>query len=362
MSEQDELVDRFVTVTKASRALGQQYLDRNNNDLMSAIEDFYATGPTDIQSSASNPKKRSGINTFKDLNDDDDDDSKTNTNFFTGGEKSGLQVEEPNKKDKKSLINDIFERARQQMDQPDDRPSAQDLHASIPKFTGTGFKLGDGETPSEVISDPTAGLPKRLPKAHREITFWKTGFTVADGALHRYDDPANQNVLAELNQGRVPISLLNVDFGQDVDVSVIRKTDEDYVPPKTRLGGFSGSGQRLGSPVPGEPITSLSMPASQSQSQTETETAPVSKLEQHEEQGDTSVQIRFANGKRITKKFDSHHSITEVYEFVQHHEYSTPGRQFILSHAFPVKAIENTSSLTIGNAGLKNAVIVQRWV
>ena len=57
----------------------------------------------------------------------------------------------------------------------------------------------------------------------REITFWKQGFTVGDGPLHRYDDPRNASVLQELNQGRVPMSILDVEFGQDVDVSVYKK-------------------------------------------------------------------------------------------------------------------------------------------
>lgn len=216
------------------------------------------------------------------------------------------------------------------MDEPDDRPSAMDSGIPKPKFTGQGHKLGDGENPSETIPDPIAHFPRRPEKANREIIFWKQGFTIADGPLHRYDDPSNSAVLQELNQGRVPLALLNVEFGQDVDVSVVRKTDEDYKPPKRKVGGFGGQGHRLGSPVPGEPLGSH-------ESTDETvsiETPSTNKEPEPESVGDTQVQIRFANGKKTSHKFNSTDPISTVYDFVRRHEFSDPSKSFILSHAF----------------------------
>lgn len=299
-----------------------------------------------------------GIKTFRDLNGDDDDelDDKTNTNFFTGGEKSALQVEDPNKKDKnreQSLIDQIFKKAQEQMSQPDDRPSANQPEFEAPKFTGTGFKLGDGTEPSETFIDPNAHR-HRPTKVTRELTFWKQGFTVGDGPLHRYDDPANEQVLQELNRGRVPVSLLNVEFGQDVDVSVIKKNDQDY-QPKKKIGGYHGHGQRLGSPVPGEsfekPVVS------------EPEVSKPQEVDNSNESsnGDSLVQIRFANGKKTSHKFNSTDPILTVYEFVRVHEFNEQGRPFNLSHAFPVKPIEDSDDVTVADAKLKNAVIVQRW-
>ena len=37
--------------------------------------------------------------------------------------------------------------------------------------------------------------------AVRHITFWREGFSIEDGELLRYDDPANAQVLAEINSG-----------------------------------------------------------------------------------------------------------------------------------------------------------------
>lgn len=320
----------------------------------------------------------SGVRTFRDLNnEDDEEDDKTNTNFFTGGEKSALQVEDPNNRKnrrgaggeagEKSLVDQIFQRAKEQMGQPDDRPSAQDDDESEedhrPKFTGSGFKLGDGVEPSTEIKDPdTATLgsgSRKVPgKVTREIIFWKQGFTVADGPLHRYDDPENAAIMQELNRGRVPMTLLDVEFGQDVDVSVYKKTDEDWTPPKRKIGGFHGQGQRLGSPVPGEgaPAAEVAKLVPVEEASKAAESIP------NEGEGDSLVQIRFASGKRVSHKFNSSDSISKVYEFVRQHPLSSPQRSFILSHSFPVKPIDDSEETTVEQAKLKNAVIVQRWV
>ena len=43
--------------------------------------------------------------------------------------------------------------------------------------------------------------------AIRYITFWREGFTVEDGELMRYDDPANERILSEINSGYSRLSL-----------------------------------------------------------------------------------------------------------------------------------------------------------
>lgn len=41
--EREQLIQQFVTVTNSSEYLAEQYLTRNKNDLINAIEDYYAT-------------------------------------------------------------------------------------------------------------------------------------------------------------------------------------------------------------------------------------------------------------------------------------------------------------------------------
>lgn len=360
----DHLVELFVAVTSAPRSIAAQYLQRNNNDLGAAIEDFYASNTRTPTPPRDQPARLGGIRTLRDFHEDEDD--KTANHFFTGGEKSALQVENPDKKLPRGgaaagaqreplLVEKIFQRAREQMGEADDRPLAQgEPPVELPQhFTGRGFRLGDGEGDLEVVGGPQAGLAaaQRPAKVSREITFWRQGFTVGDGELRRYDDPENEQLLHELKQGRVPVSLLNVEFGQDVDVLVVRKVDEDYTPPKRPAGGFHGQGQRLGLPVPGE---------------TAPEPAPVSVLSEPAEpepeaEGDCRVQIRFANGQRVGHNFNSSDPVLRVYEFVRAHPHTAGSRPFVLSHTFPVKAIDEHGDETVALAKLKNAVIVQRW-
>jgi UBX domain-containing protein 1 len=39
--------------------------------------------------------------------------------------------------------------------------------------------------------------------AIRHLTFWREGFSVEDGELRRYDDPAQAQILSEINAGYV---------------------------------------------------------------------------------------------------------------------------------------------------------------
>lgn len=378
----ESAIKEFIRVTNESRYIAEQYLGRNRDDVELALEDYFSQKGSFNAPGTSKSKLKStrkgGLHLLLDYRGDDNDDEDDQTNFFTGGEKSGLQVENPNKDRDEgdgrrggqsgNLIEQIFQRAEQQMNQPDDRPSAQANDEEVPQrtFTGRGHRLGDTEGPSQDIEEEKdVGRNKPL-KVSRKITFWKQGFTVEDGPLHRYDDPQNAHVLEDLIQGRVPVSLLDVEYGQDVDVSVFRKTNEDYVPPKTKTTGFRGEGVRLGSPVPGELATvqepvaekaaePVKQVAQASASSTES-TKPASKSDV-----EAPVQIRFANGKRVSHRFKISDATADVYTFVRNHEYSEP-RPFILSLAFPVSPIEDSSELTVAEAKLKNAVVVQRWV
>ena len=257
------------------------------------------------------------------------------------------------------MVEQIFEKARQQMGQVDDRPSANadDTEDSTgPSFVGTGFKLGDGSSASEQIKDTDDHGSKPPAKVTRVITFWRQGFTVADGPLHRYDDPENASVLEELNRGRVPMALLDVEYGQDVDVSVYRKTDEDYQPPKRKIQGFHGLGQRLGSPVPGDGAALVSSATAVAVPEVSEAPKPNS-----EGEGDAKVQIRFANGTKVAHRFNSSDLVAVVYQFVATHPNTESSREFVLTHSFPVKPIENSTEVTVAEAKLKNAVIIQRW-
>ncbi len=302
-------------------------------------------------SSSNKPKMK----TFQDLVNSDGKDEDDEQNFFAGGGRgSGLEVENPS--DPQNLVQDLLRKAQAGEGHPDRmNEDSSSSEPSKPKFTGTGYSLGSSEVPSRVVGASRSNQPKKLEKAEREITFWKDGFQVGDGKLFRYDDPANATYLAELNSGRAPLSLLNVEYGQDVDVNVIKKLDEEYKPPKRKIGGFHGSGQRLGSPV----STDYKPPQSTSPAPVPTQEKQEPAKPKDEGSGDTQVQIRLADGRRVVRRVESSGPVSQLYDYVTSETSSS--KPFILSHAFPVKPIEDKTQ-SIKEAGLVNAVVVQRWV
>ena len=96
----------------------------------------------------------------------------------------------------------------------------------------------------------------------RRLTFWRNGFSIEDGPLMLYEDPANKELLEAIHSGRAPPSLFGVRYNQPLQVMVDQKTNEDYVKPKSITRAFGGSGNRLGSPAPEAMGSGASTPTS----------------------------------------------------------------------------------------------------
>src|SRR5205807_2381805 len=104
--------------------------------------------------------------------------------------------------------------------------------------------LGGDDAPSRIVEDPTPPILERAPRVRRVLHLWRNGFSVDDGELYRYDDPANAETLEMINRGAAPLSLLNVRPGQEVDLEVNPHREEDYKPQPKKYKPFSGQGQR----------------------------------------------------------------------------------------------------------------------
>lgn len=194
------------------------------------------------------------------------------------------------------------------MTSPRDQPAADAASSAVPAssaFRGSGNTLGSDETPSEAVpaqggpatdaAAPSLGfgssnmmdrLLGSMPggfggsgagagaggfggaqgaqgdddeededddegeRQVRRLTFWRDGFSIADGPLMRYDAPGNREILQAIQSGRAPPSLFGVRYDQPLQVEVEQRTNEDYVPPPKVFKGFEGEGNRLGSVVP----------------------------------------------------------------------------------------------------------------
>ena len=422
----EELVAQFIDMTSASPqdvhacsqtiALGhiltrqlqaQQYLANSSWDLSSAVTEFYnppeegeqasqstsasrpeVPQPIPTTSSAGPPPapivKPKKFATLGDLSgsstgghaghnhdDDEDDEEDDDPNLYAGGEKSGLAVENPD-----DLKRKIIERAKRlaypfEMHRATtnaccsnaQRPGGDDPRAPSSHFTGTAHTLGGDDTPSEMIPDPVASTPQRPQLVTRRLHFWADGFSVDDGPLYRLDDPRNSDILAQIKQGRAPMHILNVRQDQEVDVQLEQHRD-NYVPPKKKYKPFEGGGQRLGSPTPGVDVSSSSISApAAAPSMTGTESTSANpSVDVNESEPTVSLQIRLGDGTRLVSRFNTTHTIGDVYNFVNASSPIGRNRPWALMTTFPSKELTDKNQILGDLAEFKRGgVVVQKW-
>lgn len=240
----------------------------------------------------------------------------------------------------------------------DERPSSH--------FRGSGTTLGGDDAPSRTIPDPNASAGSSAPaeRAHRELHLWRDGFSVDDGALFRYDDPANARTLEMINTGHAPLHILNVEHGQEVDVEVHAHKDEDYKQPKKKYVPFSGSGQRLGSPTPGASSASTSIAAATSSATTgSASTGSAAPTVDVDSSAPTvTLQIRLGDGTRLQSRFNTTHTIGDVYDFVTRASPSSQEREYALMTTFPSKELTDKAQVLGDMSEFKRGgVVVQKW-
>ncbi|KAJ5099612.1 UBX domain-containing protein 1 [Penicillium argentinense] len=300
-AEHDEVVSQFCAMTGTQPEQAQQYLAANHGDIEAAVTEFFAEQDEALQemntgggrqlgteqssnapgggrtlgggaatatsaapeasssSRLSAPKKKfatlGDFSTGDGGHDSSDDDDSVDQDFFAGGEKSGLAVQNPDDLKKK-----ILEKARRAQPPPSDEPQSRPSH-----FTGTARTLGGDDAPSRVVEDLAGPAPERAQRVQRTLHFWADGFSVDDGDLYRSDDPRNAEILEGIRQGRAPLTIMNVQAGQEVDVE-LKQHEEKFTKPKPKYKPFSGAGQRLGSPTPGIQSQPSAPPAAPAQS------------------------------------------------------------------------------------------------
>ena len=241
------------------------------------------------------------------------------------------------------------------------RPGGDEPRAPSSNFTGTARTLGGDDAPSRVIQDPSASAPRRPALVERHLHFWEDGFSVDDGPLYRTDDPANADILAMIRQGRAPLHIMNVEHTQEVDVK-LEQHAEKYKPPKQKYKAFSGGGQRLGSPTPGPSTNSppSNPPAINAPSPATAPNPAVFNVD--ESQPTVSLQVRLGDGTRLTSRFNTTHTVGDVYDFVNRSSSSGQGRAWVLMTTFPSKELQDKGQ-ALGDVSefKRGGVVVQKW-
>ncbi|PWN32101.1 SEP-domain-containing protein [Meira miltonrushii] len=331
--------------------------------------------------------RSSGPGNGEDDDDDEEDgprDGRDPAHFFTGGERSGLSVQNPDhgrRGGAPNVVQDILQRARQMAERHWGEGGPAQGGAKAPSsFAGQGRTLGEASSAtaeSGASEGGAAGGSSNMPGgfqlagegardeeenndgsavANRRIIFWTDGFSLEDGPLCRYDDPAHAHTLAMINQGAAPLSFLNVRFGQRVNLTVEQKQEKYTPPPPPPMKPFGGSGNRLGSPATSLGASSSSAAAPTSQA----EPATPSNFEVDSSKPTTQLQIRLADGQRMVGRFNLTHTVRDVRGYINAGHPGMSSRPYVLQTSFPPKPVSDENQ-TLQEAGLANAVIIQKW-
>lgn len=375
VAQTDEMVSEFAAVTGADEERCRFYLQSAHWDLNVALETFYdqsgdgdepvEVDPQDApdtvsaqppaQPTAGRTKPNSNIFSLSSLRGQEDDqssDGEEGQAFYAGGsEHSGQQILGPDKTKKKNPTGDLFEAAKKHGASAvteEDTPSA----AKKTYFKGAGYKLGSDVEPSQQVApslskdDMVSGTPQTV-----IVKFWKNGFSIDDGPLRDFNDPANKNFLDSISKGEVPAELRSHVRNSEVHVNMEDHREEEYVKPKSRLAAFSGKGQMLGSPTP----NIVQQPSSEAVPPTSAPQNPTFQVD--ESQPLTTIQIRLADGTRLVSKFNHTSTVGDIRNVVRSARPNTGN--FNLMTTFPNKVLSE-DLVTISDAKLLNAVIVQR--
>ncbi|KAL9110741.1 MAG: hypothetical protein Q9227_004733 [Pyrenula ochraceoflavens] len=242
------------------------------------------------------------------------------------------------------------------------RPGGDDPEPSRPSnFAGAARTLGGDEAPSRVIEPPSVPqVPQRPPQVTRILHFWNDGFSVDDGDLYSISDPQNHALLEQIRGGSAPLSVLNVAPGQPVDVN-LEQHDSNYVKPKKKYKPFEGQGNRLGSPAPDVPPSAPTVTTGPASSTTSTtSTAPTVEVDQS--QPTISIQVRLGDGTRLSSRFNTTHTVEDVYGFVTAASPSSQTRPWVLMTTFPSKELSDRKQALGEMPDFKRGgVVVQKW-
>lgn len=313
------------------------------------------------------------MKTLRDLqsgaDDDEDEEERKKQDMFAGGEKSGLAVQNPDGDKPIDHFRNIMNQARQNRDRPG--ATGEEEEEEEPRsshFTGRAQTLGGDDAPSEVVEDPRAAMPQRqrLPRVTRTLHLWADGVSIDDGPLYRFDDPNNEHIMQEINQGRAPKALLDVQPDQEVDLNLEPHKGENYVAPKPKYKPFGGAGQRLGSPTPGLASYSSAAASSSTSATPATSASAASsgtaQVSVDDSQPTVQLRVTLGDGTRLTSRFNTSHTIGDVYSFVDRASPASQQRTYVLQTTFPPKEFsDKTQALGDISDFKRGGVLVQKW-
>lgn len=291
--------------------------------------------------------------------DEPSDDEEQGQAFYAGGsERSGQQVlgPPPKRNPLKDYVSEVFRSAQEsggEVVDPRSVPSGSGSSA----FVGTGHRLGQTTNDHVMIEDKNA-RPSR-PQNVKVLKLWRQGFSINDGELRMYDDPTNKEFLQSVMRGEIPTELRQQSGGGIVHVDLEDHRNEEFSKGAVKTQAFGGSGHTLGSPAPNVTENIPSQPTKAETDPKEDEKKANDALKTDSTQPSTMIQVRLADGSRLSTRFNHTHTVDDIRQFIINSRPQYVSREFMLLTTFPNKEL-TTGSDTIEKAGLLNAAILQR--
>ncbi|KAG7202892.1 hypothetical protein KM043_010037 [Ampulex compressa] len=385
MSNHEELVSQFTDVTGVESERAQFYLESSAWQLEVALASFYendepatiGNDPQDAEqslleddyrcaventsqdtknkemesnSSKAKYKPNPKFGTINDLqNRESSSEDEEGQAFYAGGsEHSGQQVLGPGKK--KDIVSDIFKSCQEQSVVTEPKVGGQQRPNT---FGGTGYKLGQTSSDSEVVS--ASSSDQQSNSGLITLKLWKDGFTINDSEIRPYTEAENRDFLAAIKRGEIPAEIRQQVQGVEVRLDMEDHRHEVYVPPKVKVKAFTGKGHMLGSPSPATVgMTVPTDPADQAANEAQAK----KELNLDESKPTTTLQIRLADGTSVKARFNLMHTTNDIRRYITTMRPQYAIREFSLLTMYPTK--ELAEDKTIEEAGLQNTAIMQR--
>ena len=273
--------------------------------------------------------------------------------WYTGGASSGQAVIDPRERPEARLAS-MFSSARAH-GAVDGR--AEDMNPNEARnggggqgaFRGRARTLAGGDEEAETADAEENANDEGI--VSRVVTFWQNGFTVDDGPLRGFDDPANMAFMESIARGEAPAELAPASRTQRVNINLVQKHAPYEEPKGPKYTAFGGSGRTLASDstAAGAPSASDSAAA----------VASVAEWSVDDTQPTTSIQIRLRDGSRLVGKFNTSHTVAHIRAFIASSRPDDSTAYALQLSGFPPKALDDNAA-TIAAAGLAGAVVIQR--
>jgi len=375
MSENDEKLAQFQSITGCDQERAQFYLESANWQIDLAMASFYegegdmevggdqapaaaAPAPVAAPPAAEVPKPAAAasggigrINFGGAGSDSDDSDSEQQAFFAGGSSHSGNVILGPKKK--KFNVGDMFKAAKDAgAEAIDPSESGAGPSGGMRAFQGGGFKLGSDTAESVQVG---GGQAKKPDPRHFVLKMWKEGFSLDDGDLRAYNDPAHREFLASVMRGTIPPELVKEAKGGEVHVDMEDHREEEFVKPKASARPFQGSGNVLGSiaPAVAAPTASPTLDPAQA------EKGAQAKAGLDAAKPVASIQVRLADGSRLIVKLNHTHTVADLRMYINTARPQYEAVQYSLLTTFPNKELTEDTA-TISSAGLVGAAVLQR--